>query len=163
MNNTLSNNGIDFKSTKLAKEILRNRMNVNKRSLSSMWQTNNRSNNFTTRFMGYMYEDTTMTKEQQKEVVLERMKLKMENTEKKRQILKYETIKKKRILSLYKQKWDVKLKNTDMPVEKLENVLSVKANRKRQRRAVLRIQTSVRRFLAQKKFKVLVLKRHNAA
>lgn len=163
MNNTLSNNGIKFKSTKLVKEILKNRMDVNKRSLSSMWNTNNRSNNFTTRFMGYMYEDTTMTKEQQKEIVLERMKLKMEKTEKKRQNLKREAIKKKRILTLYKQKWDVEIKNTDMPVEKLENVLSEKANRKRQRRAVLRIQTSVRRFLVQKKYKALVLKRHNAA
>jgi hypothetical protein len=138
-------------------------MAVNQRALSSIWKTNNRSNNFTTKFMGNMYEDTTMEKVQQREVVIERIKTKMAKVERNRQDLKYEATMKKRVLTLYKKKWDVKVKNTDMPVKKLENILSVKANRKRQRIAVIKIQTSARRFLAQTKFKAWIKRRLESA
>jgi hypothetical protein len=138
-------------------------MDVNQRALSSMWKTNYRSNNFTTKFMGNMYEDTTMEKVQQREVVIERIKTKMAKVERNRQDLKYEATKKKRILTLYKKKWNVKVKNIDMTVEKLENLLSAKANKKSQRIAVIKIQTSVRRFLAQTKFKAWIKRRLESA
>ena len=66
-----------FKPTKMAKEILRKRLSVNKTTLNSMWKQNNRSNDFTTRFMGCMFQDTSMNKQLKKEIVLVKTKHKI--------------------------------------------------------------------------------------
>jgi hypothetical protein len=72
-------------------------------------------------------------------------------------------IKKRKVITLYKEKWHVGVRNTDMPVEQLENILSAKATKKQQKHAVIKIQTSFRRHQAQKRYREFVSKRDNAA
>lgn len=75
----------------------------------------------------------------------------------------FEVEKRKKLLSLYKEKFDVGVKNTSLPTYKLESILSSKATKKKQNKAVLQIQTSVRGFLARLKYRRMRERRNKAA
>ena len=68
---------MNFKNTKLAKELLRQRLSVQAKPMDVMWRGNNRSNCFTNRFMGCMFEDTSMGKELKKMQILQRARARM--------------------------------------------------------------------------------------
>lgn len=88
---------------------------------------------------------------------------KMEQIETQRSKYKKDEEKKKHIMTLYKQMWNVKVKNRDMPVKTLENLLSKKASHKQQRRAAVKIQTAVRGMIARLNYKKIVDRRNEAA
>ena len=59
---------------------------------------------------------------------------------------------KNRILQLYKDKWNVGVKNKDLSIKKLENVLSTKVTKRQQKRAVIILQKYYRRYIIRKKY-----------
>ncbi|CAI2368480.1 unnamed protein product [Moneuplotes crassus] len=153
-------------SANISNKLLKNRLAVNKTSLSSICKSNYkyyRSAGFTKKFMGYMFEDTSMDKKLKKEIVIERMRNKMSKIDTKRQLVQNDRDKKKKILSFYRKNYDIKLKNISMPIEKLEDILSAKVTKRKQQKASLTIQTAFRKFIVLKKYKQFVQRRLDAA
>lgn len=103
-------------------------MSVNTRQLNIFWDANNRSNRFTNALMGRLFEDTSMEKELKMKYKTSAIS-KMEALETKRLQVKKEEAKKKHIMSIYKQIWNVKIKKKDIPVNRLEKLLCTKATK----------------------------------
>ena len=75
-----------------------------------------------------------------------------------RQLVENDESKKKKILELYKKKYDVIVKNKNLSIDKLEDVLSKKVTKKVQTKAVLRIQAFFRMFMVKKRYMAFVHK-----
>ena len=129
-----------------------------------------KSSEFTNRFNGYMFEDNSLNKESKLSVVQKRVKLRMLEKELKMKQYRYEQINsytnnlifyrkeqeaKEKIIKFYKQNYEVKssLDLTNLSVKQIETILSNKANQKRQKQAIVKIQTAVRKFLCILRYK----------
>ncbi|CAI2366125.1 unnamed protein product [Moneuplotes crassus] len=153
---------VAMKSNRVSQQILKKRLAANKTTLNSMWKSNNRSGGFTKNFLGRMYQDNSMNKELKRDITLERIQKKMGKIDTQRQLIQNDRYKRQKIIAFYKKNYNIKIKNTDIPIERLEEILCTKVTKQSQSKAALTIQTAFRKYIALKRFKMYIKRRLDA-